>query len=88
MCAYARRSMIMPRYPHTNIGDSEYTGGTKTYCSPDGRYDDPLQGQLPAEFWSNVEFDSGVSGNGGRYAQRTSSSLSLCCPFGAHVGSV
>ncbi|KAJ7833367.1 hypothetical protein B0H14DRAFT_1166573 [Mycena olivaceomarginata] len=62
--------MIMPRDPHTNIGDSEHPGGMKTYCSPNGRYDSS-QGQLPAEFWSNVAFKSGTGKNGGRYAQLT-----------------
>ena len=42
----------------------------KTYCSPAGRYDGK-QGQLPADFWSNVAFKSGKGVNGGRYAQRT-----------------
>jgi hypothetical protein len=28
-----RRSMIMPRDPHTNVGDSEHDGGMQTYCS-------------------------------------------------------
>ena len=63
-------SMIMPREPHTNVGDSEHPGGMKTYCSPAGRYDSQ-QGQLPADFWSNVEFKTGNGKNGGRYAQRT-----------------
>ncbi|PPQ63233.1 hypothetical protein CVT24_005693 [Panaeolus cyanescens] len=62
--------MIMPRYEHTNIGDSEYPGGMKTYCSPAGRYS-TQQGQLPADFWSNVEFKSGTSSRGARYAQLT-----------------
>ncbi|KAF8333883.1 hypothetical protein F5887DRAFT_1273621 [Amanita rubescens] len=44
--------------PHTDIGVSEQPGGTKTYCSPAGRY-------------SNVEFKSGRSSTGGRYAQLT-----------------
>ncbi|KAF8736705.1 hypothetical protein AX14_014113 [Amanita brunnescens Koide BX004] len=62
--------MIMPRQPHTDIGVSEQPGGTKTYCSPAGRYSSQ-QGQLPADFWSNVEFKSGRSSSGGRYAQLT-----------------
>ncbi|KAF8622005.1 hypothetical protein AX15_007359 [Amanita polypyramis BW_CC] len=62
--------MIMPRQSHTDIGDSEQPGGTKTYCSPAGRYSSQ-QGQLPADFWSNVEFKSGRSSSGGRYAQLT-----------------
>ncbi|KAF7331420.1 Allergen protein [Mycena kentingensis (nom. inval.)] len=63
--------MIMPRDPHTNIGDSEHTGGMKTYCSPAGRYNNPLQGQLPADFWSNVAFKTGNGPSGQRYAQLT-----------------
>ncbi|KAG9091170.1 hypothetical protein FRC07_011900, partial [Ceratobasidium sp. 392] len=62
--------MIMPRYPKTNIGASEYPGGMKTYCSPDGRYD-YKQGKFPTKFWSNVEFKSGKSKRGARYAQLT-----------------
>ena len=56
--------------PHTNIGDSEHPGGMKTYCTPAGRYDS-RQGQLPGDFWSNVEFKTGKGTNGGRVAQRT-----------------
>jgi len=62
--------MIMPRDPHTNIGDSEHTGGMKTYCSPSGRYS-TTQGQLPSDFWSNVEFKTGTSSRGARFAQLT-----------------
>ncbi|KAF8150956.1 hypothetical protein B0H34DRAFT_158271 [Crassisporium funariophilum] len=62
--------MIMPRYAHTNIGDSEYTGGMKTYCSP-AAHSSPDQGQLPPDFWSNVEFRSGISSRNARYAQLT-----------------
>lgn len=62
--------MIMPREANTNIGDSEHPGGMKTYCSPAGRYDLALQGQLPADFWSNVEFKTGRGPTNQRYAQR------------------
>jgi len=62
--------MIMPRDPHTNIGDSEHPGGMKTYCSPAGRYSSQ-QGQLPADFWSNVAFVTGKGRNGQRFAQLT-----------------
>ena len=62
-------SMIMPRDPHTNIGDSEHPGGMKTYCSPSGRYSSQ-QGQLPDDWWSNVSFKTGKGKNGARYAQR------------------
>ncbi|TFK73258.1 hypothetical protein BDN72DRAFT_834915 [Pluteus cervinus] len=62
--------MIMPRDPHTNIGDSEHPGGMKTYCSPSGRYSSD-QGQLPIDFWSSVSFKTGSGKNGGRFAQLT-----------------
>ncbi|KAF7377967.1 Allergen protein [Mycena sanguinolenta] len=62
--------MIMPRTPHTNIGDSEHPGGMQSYCSPNGRYDSS-QGKLPAQFWRNVAFKSGTGKKGGRYAQLT-----------------
>ncbi|KAF4596756.1 hypothetical protein EYR40_007556 [Pleurotus pulmonarius] len=62
--------MIMPRDPHTNIGDSEHPGGMKTYCSPAGRYSSK-QGQLPPDFWSNVAFKTGYNAKGKRYAQLT-----------------
>ncbi|KAF6759815.1 hypothetical protein DFP72DRAFT_884292 [Ephemerocybe angulata] len=62
--------MIMPRNAHTTIGDSETPGGMKTYCSPTGKYDSS-QGTLPSNFWSNMEFKSGTSSRGARYAQLT-----------------
>ncbi|KAF9650692.1 hypothetical protein BDM02DRAFT_1293579 [Thelephora ganbajun] len=65
-----RFCMIMPRYPHTNIGDSEYPGGTQTYCSPDGRYSSD-QGELPPDFWRSVELNTGTGPTGARYAQLT-----------------
>jgi hypothetical protein len=61
--------MIVPRLPHTNVGDSEHPGGMTTYCSPEGVYD-PSQGQFSADFWKNVEFKSGNGTKGGRYVQR------------------
>ena len=68
--------MIMPRDPHTNIGDSEHPGGMKTYCSPKGRYSSQ-QGQLPADFWKNVALKKGNGKNGKKYAQRE------CSPYSA-----
>ncbi|KAJ6461068.1 hypothetical protein C8R45DRAFT_538139 [Mycena sanguinolenta] len=62
--------MIMPRAPHTNIGDSEHPGGMQSYCSHAGKYDSS-QGELPANFWKNVAFKSGTGKKGGRYAQLT-----------------
>ncbi|KAJ6546353.1 hypothetical protein B0H10DRAFT_1326932 [Mycena sp. CBHHK59/15] len=62
--------MIMPRSPHTNIGDSERPGGTRTHCSRDAHYD-AEQGDIPATFWSNVAFKKGTGQNGQRYIQLT-----------------
>jgi hypothetical protein len=42
----------------------------KTYCSPAGQTS-PDQGQLPPDFWSNVDFVSGTGASGARFAQRT-----------------
>ena len=56
------------------------SSGMKTYCSPAGRYSSQ-QGQLPADFWSNVEFKSGKGKNGGRYAQRKNTSHLTPRPF-------
>jgi len=42
----------------------------QTYCSPAGRYS-AQQGQLPPNFWSNVEFKTGISSGGARFAQLT-----------------
>ncbi|KAF7377924.1 hypothetical protein MSAN_00216200 [Mycena sanguinolenta] len=62
--------MIMPRTAHTNIGDSEQTGGMQSYCSASA-HSSPSQGTLPGNFWSNVAFESGNGMNGKRYAQLT-----------------
>jgi hypothetical protein len=78
-------SMIMPRYlflypakssflnslcseAHTNIGDSERPGGTKTYCSAAAKHSSK-QGELPPDFWSNVELKKGKGRAGQNYAQ-------------------
>ncbi|KAG5649810.1 hypothetical protein H0H81_001910 [Sphagnurus paluster] len=61
--------MIMPRTPHTNVGDSEHPGGMQTYCTPAARTS-PLQGELSTSFWRNVAFTTGKGVNGGRYAQQ------------------
>lgn len=66
--------------PHTNVGDSEHPGGMKTYCTPAGRYDSK-QGQLPGDFWSNVEFKTGKGASGGRFAQRMFSQSTVLYPY-------
>ncbi|KAH8810508.1 hypothetical protein DL96DRAFT_1561737 [Flagelloscypha sp. PMI_526] len=65
--------MIMPRTPHTNIGDSEHPGGMQTYCSRSGRFDPSTQGELPDNFWKTgqVALKVGKGKNGGRIAQLT-----------------
>ena len=68
------RECGMFRNSHTNIGDSERPGGMKSYCSASAKYDSS-QGTLPSSFWSNVEFNSGTSSRGARYAQRS------CIPY-------
>jgi len=62
--------MIMPRTPHTDIGDSEETGRMQTFCSASAKTSS-AQGQLPSNFWSNIAFLNGKGKNGGRYAQLT-----------------
>ncbi|KAF8876574.1 hypothetical protein BD779DRAFT_159792 [Infundibulicybe gibba] len=62
--------IIVPRDAHTNVGDSEHPGGMKSYCSSQGK-SSSSQGDLPANFWRNVEFKSGNGVNGGRFAQLT-----------------
>ncbi|TFK19772.1 hypothetical protein FA15DRAFT_647990 [Coprinopsis marcescibilis] len=62
--------LIVPKDQHTDIGDSEYPGGTTTYCSKLAKYDSS-QGELPPGFWTNVDHVSGPGVNGGRYTQLT-----------------
>ncbi|KAL0063427.1 hypothetical protein AAF712_009631 [Marasmius tenuissimus] len=62
--------MIFPKDAHTNIGDSEHPGGMTTYCSEAGKYND-AQGTIPNGFWKNVDFQSGISSRGARFAQLT-----------------
>lgn len=47
--------LIAPLNPHTDIGVAEGSG-TKTYCTAKARYDDPNQGQLPADFFSDARY--------------------------------
>ncbi|XP_006458991.1 hypothetical protein AGABI2DRAFT_200889 [Agaricus bisporus var. bisporus H97] len=62
--------LVMPRDPHTNIGDSEYPGGTQVFCSSIARSADE-QGLLPDNFWENVELHADQGVNGGKYVQLT-----------------
>lgn len=62
--------LILPRDPHTNVGDSEYSGGMRSYCSASGR-DNDSQGLLPDDFWSESEYRSVRGEKGGKYAQLT-----------------
>lgn len=57
------------RDAYTNVGDSEYPGGTTVYCTSSARVSD-VQGQMPEDFWSNVAYTTGTGS--GRYAQRES----------------
>ncbi|KAH7334664.1 hypothetical protein B0J17DRAFT_770245 [Rhizoctonia solani] len=50
--------MIMPRQPHTNIGDSESEGRMRSYCSTSAKTSDS-QGKLPNNFWKKVTYKKG-----------------------------
>jgi len=62
--------LIVPKNPHTNIGDSEYPGGTTSYCSAAAKTSD-LQGELAPDFWQNVDYATGEGVNGESYVQLT-----------------
>lgn len=62
--------MIMPKSPHTNIGNSEHPGGMKSYCSASARTSN-TQGLLPNNFWKDVEFKSGRGTRGKKWVQLT-----------------
>ncbi|KAF8219335.1 hypothetical protein L208DRAFT_1341345 [Tricholoma matsutake] len=66
----ADKFCLTSRTPHTDIGSSERTGGMKTYCSAAAKRS-PQQGELPAGFWSDVEFKTGNGKNGRKFAQLT-----------------
>ncbi|CAE6388801.1 unnamed protein product [Rhizoctonia solani] len=51
--------LIVPRKPHTNIGDSESEGQMQSYCSASARYDNS-QGILPNNFWKKVTYKKGT----------------------------
>jgi hypothetical protein len=67
-------SMIMPRDPHTNVGDSEHPGGMQSFCSASAKTSD-TQGLLPDNFWSNVTLETGKGSSGGKWIQRPFSFL-------------
>ena len=69
--------MIMPMDPHTNIVESERLGRTKTYCSQGHRCNPQMQGQLPPDFWTNVNLERGNGINGAGYVQRESYALCM-----------
>ncbi|KAK2467645.1 hypothetical protein APHAL10511_000500 [Amanita phalloides] len=62
--------IIVPKSPHTNIGDSEYSGGETTYCTSTGQTSSD-QGLLPDDFWRNVEYKAGNGVNGKPFVQLT-----------------
>ncbi|EAU86645.1 hypothetical protein CC1G_07303 [Coprinopsis cinerea okayama7 len=62
--------LIVPKTEYTDVGESEFPGGTTTYCSPLARYDLNAQGELPQEFWTSVDYTTGSGVNGVRYTQR------------------
>ncbi|KAF9044152.1 hypothetical protein BJ165DRAFT_1390011 [Panaeolus papilionaceus] len=62
--------LIVPLSMSTDIGESEQPGGTTTYCSQSARYSQE-QGVFSPDFWSVVEYATGVGRGGGRWAQLT-----------------
>ncbi|KAF8960756.1 hypothetical protein BDZ97DRAFT_1831688 [Flammula alnicola] len=60
--------LVVPRDSYTNVGDSEYPGGTTVYCTPPA-HSSPDQGVMPGGFWRNVAYTTGAGS--GRYAQLT-----------------
>lgn len=62
--------LILPREPHTNIGDSEHPGGMKSHCTASAKTS-PEQGDLSSDFWINVALESGNGKNGQKYIQLT-----------------
>jgi len=59
--------MIVPKTPHTRIGDSEHPGGTTSYCSKPGSG----QGHMPPNFWTHVHYKTGKGKRGKSYVQLT-----------------
>lgn len=66
-----KKKNLFYRDPHTNIGDSEYSGGMTSYCSAAAKTSD-LQGELASNFWESVDYTTGKGVNGERYVQRVS----------------
>ncbi|KAB5592793.1 putative effector protein [Ceratobasidium theobromae] len=62
--------MIMPRQPHTNIGDSESDGQMQAFCSALAQ-SNLSQGVFPDSFWHSVTFASGTGQSGQPYVQLT-----------------
>ncbi|KAL9935346.1 hypothetical protein V8E36_005694 [Tilletia maclaganii] len=59
--------MIMPKVRST-IGDSEYPGGTRSYCTKPA---DPAQGRIPAGLWKTKNISRARGKSGGRQIQIT-----------------
>ncbi|KAG8949767.1 hypothetical protein FRC04_008307 [Tulasnella sp. 424] len=60
--------MVFPNTPNTNIGDSEFPGGTQTFCT---NPTDPSQGTIPPGFFTNVAYVEGTGVSGQPYVQLT-----------------
>ncbi|KAF8153778.1 hypothetical protein B0H34DRAFT_676695 [Crassisporium funariophilum] len=65
-----KHCLIVPKNAHTNIGNSEQSGGTTCYCTS-GAKNSPQQGNLPGNFWKNAAYSQGKGSKGGRYSQLT-----------------
>jgi hypothetical protein len=62
--------LIAPLNPHTDIGVAEGSG-TKTYCTAKARYDDPNQGQLPSDWFTDAKYVEYNGPSGGMIRQIT-----------------
>ncbi|KAG8910936.1 hypothetical protein FRC01_006033 [Tulasnella sp. 417] len=59
--------MVFPKFPGTDIGASEYPGGTQTFCT--NPTDPSLQGTIPEGFFRNVAYEERTGA--GRWVQLT-----------------
>ncbi|KAH7334665.1 hypothetical protein B0J17DRAFT_617735 [Rhizoctonia solani] len=62
--------LIMPREPGVTVGDSESPGKMQAFCSPSARTDQS-QGELPGNFWRNVNYATGTGSGGQQWVQLT-----------------
>ncbi|KAF9472902.1 hypothetical protein BDN70DRAFT_909004 [Pholiota conissans] len=64
----APENTVVINNAHTDVGDSEYPGGTSVYCTSSARTS-AAQGTIPEDFWNNVAYNTGIGS--GSYVQLT-----------------